>query len=303
MRKLIAVLLATACVGLADAQFRIDDTVGVAGSDPAGPKAGAVQGITGGVPIPVAMPAGTTLNAYVLNIAGIRINPATNEVQLLVEWRLNTGTGHLDDISTTADALLNTKNAQKNAWGDQKVVLIDNGGSVELDVLAAAAGNGILMFGRDATNATAPLLQDANDRAIVSVGDFTADMQSTTINVRAAPNPNAPEYFYDRFPDIAVAEQLLIAGSASTKPRVLEWEVLIEDGGAAGTLHFEGTEITGASSNVFGSFSRGIEGIVVSGDDWSPRLWGTVNTPVYMNVEFRTNTFTRVSVRLITRQE
>ena len=61
MRKLIVCLLATACVGLADAQFHADDAVGVAGSDPTTPKAMAVQGVTGGKDIPVTVPGPLTL--------------------------------------------------------------------------------------------------------------------------------------------------------------------------------------------------------------------------------------------------
>jgi len=68
-------------------------------------------------------------------------------------------------------------------------------------------------------------------------------------------------------------------------------------------LHFEATESTGASSNVFGNISQGIDGVIRPGDDYSSILWGTVNTPIYLNVDSRSNTYTKVSVRLVTRQE
>lgn len=81
MRKLIACLLATACVGLAEAQFRVDDTVGVAGSDPATPKAAAVQGITGGKDLPVTVPGLVTLAqpVTVVDDSGNSVSNAANQ--------------------------------------------------------------------------------------------------------------------------------------------------------------------------------------------------------------------------------
>ncbi len=130
------------------------------------------------------------------------------------------------------------------------------------------------------------------------------DMSGNSIGARAVANPNAPDYFFDRYVDVAVAEQLLIAGQAGLKPRVLEWEITVIDGDASGTLHFTDTEVTGDSSNVFGHFdSTSQGGAIRPGDDWSPLLWGTANIPVYMNVDARSNTFTTVKARLVTRQE
>ncbi len=112
MRKLIVGLLVMACAGLAEAQFNINDTVGVAGSDPAGPKAGAVQGITGGKPVPVSGSVSLSDPVTAVTTGGDEIaNEATLEaIRVLavsidalaaqIDWRGNTGPGHADEIET-----------------------------------------------------------------------------------------------------------------------------------------------------------------------------------------------------------
>jgi len=292
MKKLLVAALVLFS-GIASAQWRCDDCVGVVGSEPPANKALAVQGTASGIPIPIVDSEGNTKWVYVLDSLGTIINPATEETAGSIDATATTINGHakdIDDILTDAHA---------DSIDALRGVIVDSSGNT-IDPASESTLQSVL----DKATTILTKITSIDDKAVtIDTGNISGivdvnsvpDLSANSINAEAAPPVESISTYYEEVS--AAGEEALVAGQASLKHRIIGYTITAYDGTARGKLHF--TDTWNASTNHIDHFDLShTGGNKEPVNEFSSLRSANANEPIYLLVDYLSNTFTTVGVSL-----